>query len=62
MKREKKIIFASYILEAVFGTIAVASILEQHPYWALFFLAVARGSQAAKEFMIKEQTPAQNVR
>jgi hypothetical protein len=47
---DKRIIFASYLSEALFGTLAVASILEKHPYWALAFLALARTSAAAKSF------------
>lgn len=60
MKKEKLITFAAYLCEGFFGTLAVAQIFNAHPVWATVFLALARTSQAAKEFLLKEQNPRQN--
>lgn len=47
------------VLEAIFATIGAGAVLEQsHPYLALIFLALARGTAALKDELVKESSPA----
>lgn len=58
MKLSKsKIKILCTVLEAILATIAGGVIIEQnHPYWALVLLALARGVAAWKDSLTK-QTP-----